>query len=286
MNSNNGTIFYYKSIRRINGKLKRIITDDNDNIVQNPTREQIELAIPDYRRREKNYNGMRCCICGSTDSKNFSKIPKWLTCICNRQDCKGFMCITCNSRYRNRLPDSLQNKLKGLRNCRTGNINLYSNQARCIIGEAFIVKTLGIDNLNIKMNNFRYYIDAIDNKYGRIDIKIKTLIPGKWWNFDLGTDRDYETNILVCMDQYYPWRSVQKIYIIPNIDIIDSLYIYITGFGQSIYDSYKVDPTIYNDMFCNLMEFLKYRRYFGIEDIKRWLDIDVENYVENYKMLY
>ena len=36
---------YYKSMRWVNGKLTRIIKDDDDNIIQNLTKEQIKMAI-------------------------------------------------------------------------------------------------------------------------------------------------------------------------------------------------------------------------------------------------
>lgn len=37
-------IYYYKSHRWINGKLKKIITDEKNNIIQNPTKEQMACA--------------------------------------------------------------------------------------------------------------------------------------------------------------------------------------------------------------------------------------------------
>ena len=47
-------IYYYKSHRWINGKLKKIITDEKNNIIQNPTKEQIACAILDICKNDIN----------------------------------------------------------------------------------------------------------------------------------------------------------------------------------------------------------------------------------------
>lgn len=51
-----------------------------------------------------------------------------------------------------------------------------------------------------------------------------------------------------------------------NIDIYKT-------FRSSKYDQFKVDPQSYNDTYKSLMSYLGDRKFFGIEDIKKWLSI-------------
>ena len=60
---------YYKSVRLVNGKLTRTITNENDNIIRNSTDEQINTAVPDsiMQIRKNKFEGRKCCACGGTD---------------------------------------------------------------------------------------------------------------------------------------------------------------------------------------------------------------------------
>ena len=43
--------------------------------------------------------------------------------------------------------------------------------------------------------------------------------------------------------------------------------------GYSKYDEFRVDSTVYNDIYQNLTQFLGDKRFFGIEDIKKWMKL-------------
>ncbi len=69
--------------------------------------------------------------------------------------------------------------------------------------------------------------------------------------------------------------GIPEYWIIPNegwVCNLSNIDVYKT-FRPSKYDQFKVDPKSYNDAYKSLMSYLGDRKFFGIEDIKKWLSI-------------
>lgn len=58
-----------------------------------------------------------------------------------------------------------------MRKCRTGELSFNDTLGKVIIYQAVISKVLKIEELNIKMDNFKYYIDMEHDAYGKVDCK-------------------------------------------------------------------------------------------------------------------
>ena len=72
---------------------------------------------------------------------------------------------------KNNLPDSHKNLKKSVSNHRTGNLSKNSDKGKSLISETVVAKYLSIENLNIRMDDYDYYIDMEDKNLGKIDVK-------------------------------------------------------------------------------------------------------------------
>lgn len=260
----------YKSIRHINGKLRWIIVDEYDNIInRDPTNEEIKLII-DERHRPK-----KCCFCRTTGD------IKYIRHKCDKKDCTKILCYKCwDEYYRKNDPGSHPNLVKSITNIRTGNLDRNSELGKSIIDQAVVAKVLSIEDLNIKENNFGYYIDLNHWKLRRIDVK--GSIPrccrtgyserDKW---TFGTRMKIDCDTYICMGYDFKRKNVDVVYIIPNEGWISSLMkLTITRNASkcSIYDKFEIkDIEIYNNTHHSIISFLGNRKYFGIDDIKEWM---------------
>lgn len=273
---------YYKSARYIDGKTRIVITDENGNIIdKNPVKEQIKLAIPDKKRKSKGELENRiCCICGSRITHKSSKgVYQW----CREYGIKGWtgrwMCFNCNgNNYQEKDPNSQRNIIKSIRNLRTGNIKKDSEQGIVIITQAVVAKVNGIEDLNIKTDNYNYHIDMYKDIYGRINVEYSSFRYPHYngWMFNsrrinIVKNENYDTFILLCLG--IGKINIQRVYIIPNIQKIKELWIIGINVNGSEYDIFRVDQNSYNDIFQNIMEYLKGKIYFSIEDIKKWMKL-------------
>lgn len=183
------------------------------------------------------------------------------------------------------MPNSHNNALKAIANIRTGNLRVDSKTGRSVIDQAVVIKVRGAKDVNIEMDNFDHFIDIIDEQYGKIDVKGAIIrsqeyigLKGKSiysaWSFHTRRKIDCDTYICLCYNR--DRNNIEIVLIIPNEGFICDLLkirIYKTTFGSYRYDKFKVDPNPYNDAYHDLMEYLKDMKYFGIEDIKKWLSI-------------
>jgi len=214
----------YRKVRRI--KIMVDIVDEND-------------VRRRYRRRK------RCDICGRKIKNKYYDIlddygnPTGRV-YCPRADCMA----------------------KASSDWRTGNLDPSSAPGRGFIGAQIVAKTLGVDDCGIKMNNFCFYIDLSKHTiYGYSEVKARTLDKkrGKWNVSDTYrelNDITYDTLFVVCMDEYWPWKNVRRVYAIPW-EVISHK----TGFdiyqdppkrADPWYEEFRIDEKPFNDTYHNM----------------------------------
>lgn len=209
----------------------------------------------------KEWKNYRCCECGSKETyikPNGSYL--WYTCKCNKKDCTEHLCNKCYMKIQNNLPNSYNNSKKMIANSRTGNLDRYSEDGKGFIGQWIAAKTLRLKDLNIEKDNFLEHIDLSKHPiHGKPDVKTRTFNPilgywgishiyGKWYDID---NYPFDSLFLLLMDEYEPWRNIEKVYIIPKYRI---KYISGTSFTKNSsrvdnYKKFRVDENPYNDVY-------------------------------------
>lgn len=182
------------------------------------------------------------------------------------------ICSYCKQKIYREMPCSHNNIIKLLRNWRTGNINILNSEGKGFITECVIVRIIGANNVNIEMDNFSWPYDLIHEKYKRINVKGRSPYYNMWIYDTQGKDV-CDTYFLMGFDK--DRKNIESACIIPNEEWIKDLVkmtIVRNPSRVSKYDQFKIDPKPYNDAYHSLMEFLKDKKYFGIEDIKKWLN--------------
>lgn len=254
---------YYKSVRIINGKPKRVIVDEYGDIIIGLTKEQINSAIEDpkrYKQKEK-----ECCICGNntTYMKGLDQFGNpvygWRNCVCGKKNCTKFLCNACGSNICQNLSDSQNNKRKYIADSRTGNIDRFTNHGKDLIGQWMGAQVLGLKDLNLENNNFREYVDLSPHIIrGNVDVKIRTYNPiSCQWNIspikrDCRTTYEFDNILAICMDKYEHWKHVEKVHMIPK-NAVEG----ITGFAivkpTSLrgckWDQFLIDRTHYEELY-------------------------------------
>lgn len=236
--------------------------------------------------KDKNLKEIKCCICGSSDTYIYQGRPKWIKYyVDNVWDRKSYICSYCHGKIEQRKPDSQNSIIKSIRNIRTGNLRIDSETGRSVIDQGVVVKTLGGKDVNIEMDKFDHFIDIRHEKYGSVDAKGAALKSQKYfgakgdiliyyrWTFP--TRRKVDCNTYICIGYDSERKSIVMVWIIPNegwICNLSNIDIYKT-FRPSKYDQFKVDPKSFNDAYKSLMSYLGDRKFFGIEDIKKWLSM-------------
>lgn len=221
--------------------------------------------------------GRKCCKCGNKTyvlqgkelwfkykidkDGNYDKNGYW--------DNRSYLCYKC---YQD-IPvnyEIYRNKTRSMTQTRTGNLKIDSGRGKSLIDQAVVTKVLGIDDLNIKMDNFEYYIDASNEKYGKIDIKGSHFyLIEEIWRFSTRGNIICDTFILLGYN--HDRTNIDFVWIVPNENWKNEIKIHKDAIKTSKYDRFKVDPKPYNDVYYSLMEHLKNKKYFGAEDIKKWL---------------
>lgn len=246
---------YYKSYRVIDGKPRWVTTDEDGNINKNPTIEQLKLAIYDKSRNKKSRIGCKCCKCGRTDTYiKRDGTPVWRSCVCDRPGCTRILCAWCNWKEENR-------KYKP-GDWRSGELDRYSPPGKGFVGAQTVAKTLGLDDCNIIMDNFCFYVDLSKHSiYGYVEVKTSSFdIERRYWKCaNVGTHK-FDTLIIICMDQYKPWKNVLRIYAILANELMsqDSVSI---GANGSKWDKFRIDEKPFNDTYhkmdikkCNILK--------------------------------
>lgn len=224
------------------------------------------MAILDNRKIETSKikrKDRKCSECGNVETyiDNAGR-EYWFADIYRNKnwDKESYLCLSC------------YNKRQTL--YRTVGVDRDSNDGKAAIDQAVVVKVLDIEDLNIRMDNFRWHIDAEDKKNGKIDIKGECLSSRGVWNFSTRNKIDCDTYICLGYDRNR--KKIEAVFVVPNEDwVINLTKLNITKNScrttKYNYDRYKVDSTVYDDTYQDLMLYLGNKRFFNIEDIKRWL---------------
>lgn len=180
---------------------------------------------------------------------------------CMERDLNGnttgkYVCLRCyNNIYSVKLPDSHQNIQKQMRDSRLCNLDINSESGKTFVLEQVTSKARGIENLNLKNDNFRSKNDhSIDKDYGILDTKVSVLGFNSWqFNVTKLKRKEFDNMIGHCTDRHM--RNVVKTVIIPKFEIMkrESIKIYKND-EYRWYEKYIVDEKPYNDAYHNLNE--------------------------------
>lgn len=242
---------YYKSVRLINGKLKLIVTDEYDNIVQNPTKEQIKTAIFDNSSNNKyKFRERICCNCGSTETIIEGSTPIWGHCKCEKIDCTMYLCNKCRMNVKN-----IYQKLNA--QWRNGKLDPFSNVGKGFIGQQIVAKTYNVEDCNLKMDNFHFYVDLKIPGYGLVDVQARSLTREGQWLFSTRRAQEYDILFALCMDNNQPWVNVERVYAIPWEFIVNrsKTTVSITKDPSKyfrLYDKFRIDEMPFNDTYHNM----------------------------------
>jgi len=168
-----------------------------------------ELKTQQYLLEKR--KGRVCCNCKIIDMEGHD--IHWLNCECGKDDCTGYICSKCWIRDYHRLPDSYNSIKKSNANIRTGNLDRGTNCGKAIIDQAVVAKVHNIDDLNIKFDNFIYYIDLQHDTYGKIDVKGSTLKSDEWY---FNNRRKIDCDTYFCIEYDLNRNNIDSIFIIPN----------------------------------------------------------------------
>lgn len=233
---------YYKSIRYIDGKAKWVIEEENGDINKNPTKEQLKSAILDDLERTK-YKNRECYICHKTG--NFTDVPynyyegNW--------DAKSYICRSCY------VVDYYGKYEKYIADFRNKNLDPKSSSGKGFIFEQIVNNTLGIENCNIRLDNFHSHFDGSQHQeFGMIQSKGTILFYGIYkgfiWSFNTSDIKDCDTVFLICMD--IEMKNVDRVYRIA-VDYIDVMTIYRSS-KRSKWEKFRIDEKPFNDTFHNM----------------------------------
>lgn len=203
---------------------------------------------------EERKEGIKCFLCGSITTYVDRGLSKWRKYIDNNGTIE-YICYACYEvrYYQNHKNDvdSSCYESKIYTDWRNGNLDPSSTTGKGFIGTQIICRMLDIDDCNIKMNNFGFWIDTYHKKYGYLQVKTSSYstIERKWL-FEGGYGHVFDTIFLVCMDEHWPWRNVIRVYMIPYKDVYHLKSISISRYPsrESKWDRYRViDEKLYND---------------------------------------
>lgn len=246
---------------------------------------RIEIRDKYYKEKDERLKERRCYICGGSETgKTSDGKPDWRRYKIDKEgsydrngywDRKSHICIKCESMERQKFPDSQNNMMKSISNWRIGELGIYVKNGKGLIGEAIIAKVRNLEIIAIKMDGLRNKIDfSYDDEYGIIQGKVRTFKNGKWNVGNYVNEEIFDYIFLICMDEY--WKNIERVYAIPRIELIDR-----TGFAivknpsrPTWYYGYRIDEKHYNDVYHDFIRYLGDKKYFGIEDIKKWLEMN------------
>lgn len=276
---------YYKSARYIKGKLRIIISDENDNIIcENPTKEQIKAAIPDKRRKSKGYlEGRTCFKCGTNlTHKSSEGVDQWCRYLDDDNRWNGkWLCFNCSGKYHQSNDcNSQQNLIKSIRNPRIGNIRKDSEQGMVIICQAVVAKLCKTEDLNIKMDNYNWHVDMYNDEHRRINVEYSFFRFGYGWMFNSrrvnscktkneNKNDNYDTYILLCISK--DGNDIERVLIVPSSRVRNIWTIGI-NIDDRTYYMFAVDPGLCNDIYHDIMRYLKNKEYFGVDDVRQWMN--------------
>ena len=220
-------------------------------------------------------NGRVCFICKCIGTTQWHKNVEYK---CHKNvDDDLYKCHKCFCRYDLR---SYNRIIESKRKSRNGQFTISDNNGKSLIGEATIAKVRGLDILSIKMNNFIYMFDlSPDPEHGIINAKLKLPYNNNGnWPVNINMEHNYDTLIILCIDVHM--QKVVRVYIVPETDVYGKRSLAIVRNPHpsigSKWEEFRIDEkscSLYNNAFQSLMSFLRDKKYFGIDDIKKWMEI-------------
>lgn len=209
-----------------------------------------------------------CCECGSRDTYVYNDYSAWHNHKCDKKCCTKYLCHKCYTRnYQKNDPYSQNNIMKRILPCRTENIYVksfdrLSDNDKGRIGEDIVAITLGLENQNDKSNNYCSPFDlTIHPKYGRIQVKIRSLnVIENFWDFNVGIG-EFDTLFVVCMDHYRPWKIVERVYAIPYDNVCyltrGSTIPKNTFSKESKWEEFRIDENPFVNTYHNILTYIK-----------------------------
>jgi len=196
----------------------------------------------------------KCCKCGGNKTtKNYNGTPVWFNHKCDKDGCTKYLCRSCYGKiaYRSYNTDYIAE-------WRIGNLDPLSPSGKGFIGQQIVAKTYGVEDCNLKMDDFRFYVDISKiSEYGYSEVKIRTLNTNHQWSFDTGRPQKYDSIFLVCMDKNVPWKDVERLYVIPSDTVLNTVKSGITitknpSKGSQWYEEFRIDEKPFNDTYHNM----------------------------------
>jgi hypothetical protein len=259
----------YKAYRIVDGKLRWIVIDENGIIInRNPGRNELKVLEKeirydqDTRKKKLEYKeGDICPICTEDNEitersilhpgRSFREHDK------DGNETGRYICNKCYEKYD---PNSTNNAIKSVRNCRTGNQNKGHECTKGDIDIRIACEIYGYINLNKKNNNYSRGtpVDCYNPKTGlfhqiegRFLKSIKTYIITRrryiyydvWPTFgDYGNEWDKEYKDMICFCKSKDGNRIERIYRFPFSEIIGRTFKIIKNPIRRIpwYEKYRI----------------------------------------------
>lgn len=222
------------------------------------------------------FDGRKCCVCGNEKTgKNNNSNPLWYKYYDKKGlwDKKSWLCSRCYFKFYKRLPGSVLNVDA---KWRKGLLELNDSSAKGIIGEAVVAKVRRLEILSVNMDSLRYLYDlSKDREYGIFQVKFRIFLERRnKWNIRTEISQNYDNLIILCADK--EMNNIERVYIIPKKELYGMAYFTVyknPSRGVQWYEKFRInDIDKYDKVYHNLIGYLKDKKYFGIEDIKKWLE--------------
>lgn len=250
--------------------LRKYGTTDKDKIRENKYKYS--------KSRRDTYNKKKkCSRCGSTKTLvRYDGKEDWYGEYDDKKNWTGgYLCNKCYSSEYQERPDSQRSLMKDIADSRIGELSIYDSSGFGLIGEAVVAKVRKLDIISIKIDKFNARFDlSNDPEYCIIQVKIRSLQESlgsqiyEFWTLHI-SNYDFDHLFVLCVS--FDMKNIERLYIIPRKEIDTmSLSIYKSG---SKWKKFMVDENPYNRTYQSLMYFLGDKKYFGIEDIKKWMEL-------------
>jgi len=199
--------------------------------------------------RRNNALNRKCSRCGKVTYITPYGYPEWY------KSGEYYICKECYDLERRDVPSSWYNIVKYINTDRLKIIDIYNfhnlnNNEKGLIIEQLVCRTIDAINRNIKEDNLKSKTDTLCHRiYGYIEIKGSSLHENYNWVFGALENREYDTLIIVGMDNKEPWNNVEIVYIIPYgaEELFGLSSININKENDYKWRKFRVDEKPYND---------------------------------------
>lgn len=226
--------------------------------------------------RKSKCEGRKYCICGSNDTYIKNWIPQWR----KYYDKEGnwgensWLCHRCYNRLQYHKSGTYINIKKLMAKSRMGELSFKDDVSLGLIGEAVIAKVRKLKVISVENDclNSRYDLSS-DPKYGIIQAKLRSSCYGQY-SINI-VEHNFDTLFVLCTDA--DMNNIIKIFAIPKEYIDNNTGLTIIERAPNDeeylkYEKFRLDEMIYNVEYQSLTSYLKNKKYFGIFDIKDWLE--------------